>query len=111
MIIRDRNHPGIIMWSIGNEIYEKNDLTRIRIAYQLSKRVRKLDKTRPVTQALTDFFYPEGWDLSANTFKLLDVCGYNYGWKYYESDHRKYPDRVMFATESYPLTHMIIGNL
>jgi beta-galactosidase len=103
MILRDRNHPGIIMWSIGNEIYEKNDSSSIRIAHQLSERVRKLDDTRPVTQALTDFFYPEGWDLSANIFKLLDVCGYNYGLKYYESDHQKYPKRIMFATESYPL--------
>lgn len=103
MILRDRNHPAIIMWSIGNEIYEKNDSTRVRIAYQLSEHVRQLDDTRAVTQALTDFFYPEGWDLSANTFKLLNVCGYNYGVKYYDSDHRKYPQRVMFATESYPI--------
>jgi beta-galactosidase len=103
MILRDRNHPAIIMWSIGNEIYEMNDTTRIRIAHQLAERVRKLDDTRPVTQALTDFFYPEGWDLSANTFKLLDVCGYNYGLKNYESDHQKYPERVMFATESFPI--------
>jgi beta-galactosidase len=103
MILRDRNHPGIIMWSIGNEIYEKNDSTRIRIALQLSGRVRMLDDTRPVTQAINDFFYPEGWDLSANTYNLLDVCGYNYGLKYYESDHQKYPERVMISTESYPL--------
>jgi beta-galactosidase len=103
MILRDRNHPGIIMWSIGNEIYEKNDSTRLRIGKQLSERVRKLDDTRPVTQALTDFFYPAGWEFSAPAFKLLDVCGYNYGLKNYESDHQKYPERVMFATESYPI--------
>jgi beta-galactosidase len=103
MILRDRNHPGIIMWSIGNEIYEKNDSTRLRVGKQLSERVRKLDNTRPVTQALTEFFYPAGWESSAPAYELLDVCGYNYGLSNYESDHRKYPERVMIATESYPI--------
>jgi beta-galactosidase len=103
MMLRDRNHPGIIMWSIGNEIYEMNDSTRLRIGKQLSERVRKLDDTRPVTQALNEFFYPEGWDLSSSAFELLDVCGYNYGFEKYESDHQKYPNRVMVATESYPI--------
>lgn len=102
MILRDRNHPAVIMWSIGNEIYEKNDSTRLRIGKQLSERVRMLDNTRPVTQALTDFFYPEGWDLSAPAFELLDICGYNYAFKKFESDHRNYPERVMVTTESYP---------
>jgi beta-galactosidase len=103
MILRDRNHPGIVMWSIGNEIFEKNDSTRLRIGRQLAERVRTLDNTRPVTQALTDFFYPDGWDLSAPAFAMLDVCGYNYCLKKYESDHQKYPERMIFASESFPV--------
>jgi beta-galactosidase len=103
MILRDRNHPGIILWSIGNEIYEENDSTRIRIGKQLSEYVRTLDNTRAVTQAITGVFYPDGWDSTANAFALLNVCGYNYSLKKYESDHLKYPQRIMFASESYPI--------
>jgi beta-galactosidase len=103
MILRDRNHPGIIMWSIGNEIYEKKDTTRLRIGRQLADRVRELDSTRAVTQAITEFFYPAGWDATGPAFALLDACGYNYNWKKYESDHQKYPQRIMLATESYPI--------
>lgn len=103
MILRDRNHPGIIMWSIGNEIYEENDSTRLRIGKQLSDLVRKMDNARPVTQAITGFFYPDGWDSTEGAFALLDVCGYNYQVKKYESDHLKYPKRIMFASESYPV--------
>jgi beta-galactosidase len=103
MIMRDRNHPGIIMWSIGNEIYEQNDTTRIRIGKQLSGRVRELDNTRVVTQAITGFFYPDGWDTTEPAFALLNVCGYNYAVKKYESDHQKHPERIIFASESYPI--------
>lgn len=102
MIMRDRNHPGIIMWSIGNEIFEKNDTTRLRIGKQLSERVRALDNSRMVTQAVTSIFYPQGWDSTESTFSLLDVCGYNYLEKKYESDHQKYSSRIMFSSESYP---------
>jgi beta-galactosidase len=103
MIQRDRNHPGIIIWSIGNEIYEKNDSTRLRIGKQLAERVRDLDNTRAVTQAITGFFYPEGWDSTEPAFALLNVSGYNYCLKKYESDHQKHPQRIMVASESYPI--------
>lgn len=103
MILRDRNHPSIIMWSIGNEIYEQNDTTRLRIGKQLTECVRKLDNTRAVTQAITEFFYPDGWDSTEPAFALLEVSGYNYGPGKYESDHQKYPQRIMYASESYPI--------
>jgi beta-galactosidase len=103
MILRDRNHPSIIMWSIGNEIYEQSDTARLRIGKQLANRVRELDPTRAVTQALTEFFYPDGWDATEPAFALLDVSGYNYGRDNYVSDHKKYPQRIMYASESYPI--------
>lgn len=103
MMLRDRNHPSIIMWSIGNEIYEQTDTARLRIGKQLAERVRELDPTRAVTQALTEFFYPDGWDSTEPAFALLDVSGYNYGRNNYESDHRKYPQRILYASESYPI--------
>ena len=102
MMLRDRNHPGIIMWSIGNEINEKEDSTRIRIARQLAEHVRSLDNTRAVTLAITGLFYPDGWDSTIPVFDAVDVCGYNYSPEKYEADHQKHPDRVMYSSESFP---------
>ena len=103
MILRDRNHPSIIMWSIGNEIYARSDTSLARIGKQLAVRVRELDPSRVVTQALTEFLYPEGWDKTESAFTVLDVSGYNYGQNNYESDHVKYPNRIIYASESYPI--------
>ncbi len=103
MILRDRNHPSIIMWSIGNEIYAQSDTSLTRIGKQLAGRVRELDSSRFVTQALTEFLYPEGWAKTEPAFTVLDVSGYNYGQNNYESDHVKYPERVIYASESYPI--------
>lgn len=102
MILRDRNHPSIIMWSIGNEILEESDTTRIRIAKQLALHVRQLDDTRYVTQAVTGVFYPDGWDSTAPMFEVTEVSGYNYSPDKFETDHQKYPGRIMYTSESFP---------
>lgn len=101
-ILRDRNHPGIIMWSIGNEIHTKDGNNRLRIGKELAERVRELDNSRPVTLAVTGVFYPEGWESTAPVFGITDVCGYNYNWEQFEKDHLKYPERVMYTSESFP---------
>ena len=105
MVLRDRNHPSVVFWSIGNEINERADASGIAIAKQLVNAVKPLDSTRPVTEAICHFWdHPTyKWDTTAAAFALLDVGGYNYLWKEYESDHAKYPQRVMMGTESYPL--------
>jgi beta-galactosidase len=94
------------MWSIGNEISEAQDSSGLRIAKKLSAEVRRLDKTRGVTEALVDFAaFMTGkskWDEEAPHMALLDVVGYNYAYAKYEEDHKKYPDRIMVATEFMP---------
>ena len=103
MMLRDRNHPAIIMWSIGNEIPESSSAVGLRIGKQLAERVKALDSTRVVTEAISEIFTPGGWKNTTNTIGLLDVAGYNYTWTKYESDHQKYPSRIMYASESFPI--------
>lgn len=106
-VVRDRNHPSVIMWSIGNEIREALNTAGLRIARNLTGEIRRLDQTRAVTEAFNDFSARRGessrWDESAPHMELLDVVGYNYMYTRYEADHEKYPERVMVATEFMPL--------
>ncbi len=106
MVLRDRNHPSIIMWSIGNEIMEAADTSGLRIATNLSKEVRKYDPTRAVTEAHVDMSASFGgkstWEERAPHIALLDVVGYNYAYAKYQEDHKKYPERVIYASEFMP---------
>ncbi len=110
MILRDRNHPSIIMWSIGNEISERADSSGLRIAKELKGTIKELDSTRPVTEAICEFWETKGrpWDDSAPAFANLDVCGYNYVYGEYGKDHARFPERVIAGTESFALD--IYGN-
>jgi len=107
MILRDRNHPSVVMWSIGNEISEALDTAGIRIAKNLTEEVRSLDQSRAITEGFNDFAAMRGqkshWDESRSHMDMLDVVGYNYMFKRYEEDHEKYPNRVMVATEFMPV--------
>lgn len=105
MVLRDRNHPSIIMWSIGNEIPEIADTLGYETSKQLADFVRAIDNTRPVTNAIPIFVALQkgkNWDMTAPSFAALDVAGYNYAHVFYENDHKKYPNRVMMATEMFP---------
>ncbi len=104
MVLRDRNHPSVVFWSIGNEINERADSSGLVIAKRLRDEVKSLDSTRAVTEAICFFWDHPGykWDTTAAAFALLDVGGYNYQWKEYENDHAKYPERIMMGTESTP---------
>lgn len=102
MLLRDRNHPSIIMWSIGNEIPNWSIADASRIGKALSDKVRQMDSTRLVTQGITGAYIHLEWDNSQYTFQHLDVAGYNYLRDKYDGDHEKFPERVMICTESYP---------
>jgi beta-galactosidase len=100
MVLRDRNHPSIVIWGIGNEIPELEVEQGGTIGKQLADRVRSLDNTRPLTLA-----FP-GATTTANAeavFSLLDITGYNYNiLPTYAADHRELPKRIMLTTESFP---------
>jgi beta-galactosidase len=105
MVLRDRNHPSIIMWSIGNEIPERGEPEGAVTSKMLVEYVKQLDSTRPVTAAVNGL----GPDKDPY-FATLDISGYNYsaggdhGQKsIFEKDHERVPDRIMYCAESYPL--------
>lgn len=102
MVLRDRNHPSVIIWSIGNEIPERADSSGLVITKKLSDIIKIIDQSRPVTAAICEFWDHKGkpWEDTAPAFELLDIGGYNYQWKRYESDHEKFPQRMMIGTES-----------
>jgi beta-galactosidase len=104
MVRRDRNHPSVIMWSIGNEIPEQFRDT-LGTAKRLREAVLSHDSTRLITQGIcnTDPNVSKDWDnLSDPAFTYLDIASYNYLPHFYESEHRSHPDRVILGTESYP---------
>jgi beta-galactosidase len=105
MVCRDRNHPSIIMWSIGNEIPERGNAEGVATAKMLANYIKSLDETRAITSAVNEL--NEDKD---PYFAQLDVAGYNYAAggdhlknNIYESDHQRIPGRIMVGTESYPL--------
>lgn len=100
MVLRDRNHPSIIMWSIGNEIIERKKPEAVETAKMLANCVRKIDPTRPVTSAMTT--WDEDWEIFDPLMAAHDIGGYNYQLHRAVSDHERVPSRVIVQTESYP---------
>src|SRR5579859_290654 len=94
---RDRNHPSIFIWSIGNEIREQFDASGITLTKELTGIVRSIDPTRPITSAMT-----ETDTLENNIYQagVLDVVGLNYNQQVYDSAQRKYPGQPFLATET-----------
>jgi len=100
MVMRDRNHPSVICWSIGNEVIERDNIEVVTTARKLAERCRTLDPGRPVTSALAN--WGKVWETYDPLAEQHDIVGYNYTIHESENDHRRVPDRVMWQTESFP---------
>lgn len=114
MVKRDRNHPGIVMWSVGNEVDYPNDpfshpvlankyrptappaSDLLRWGRPLVDAVRRMDPTRPVTAAMAAVEMSDAVGFG----ELFDVAGYNYQEARYAADHAKYPKRVIYGSEN-----------
>lgn len=115
MVLRDCNHPSVILWSIGNEVMERDGRSKgAEVAAMLAARVHQLDPTRPVTAAMCDVWGDKtkyNWESTDVVFASLDVGGYNYQWQQYRPDHERHPKRMMVGTESFPLEALDNWNL
>jgi beta-galactosidase len=105
MLERDRNHPSIILWSIGNEIRDMESAAVIETGKKLADFIHKAEPTRPVLAAVNNL-RPQ----KDPFFSILDVCGYNYAAggdhgqvSIYVQDHARVPERIMVGTESYAM--------
>jgi beta-galactosidase len=94
LILRDRNHPSIILWSICNEQWIGGTAGAARIARAMKRRIHELDPTRPATAAMNG-----GFDRPQGMIGELEVLGINYNPSVYDSAHKLFPAIPIVATE------------
>lgn len=96
MILRDRNHPSIILWSMENEEPIEGTPIGSRILKSMNEFTHKLDPSRPTTAGICQRWNEEGYS------DIVDITGYNYGQRddQYITDHVLYPQRKMICSES-----------
>lgn len=100
LVLRDRNHPSIFAWSVGNEVIERKEIQVVTTARKLARLCRELDPTRPVTSALCA--WDSDWEIYDPLAEAFEVVGYNYMMHKHASDHERDSQRVMYQSESYP---------
>nr|WP_302598122.1 glycoside hydrolase family 2 TIM barrel-domain containing protein [uncultured Cellulosilyticum sp.] len=98
-IRRDRNHPSVIMWSIGNEIYDTHESERGQVVTKfLLEEVQKHDPKHHTPVTIGSNYMP--WENAQKCADITKMAGYNYGEKYYDTHHEKYPDWVIYGSET-----------
>ncbi len=96
MIRRDRNHPSVIMWSIGNEIREQGMATGFETARYLTQICHQLDSTRPVSAGFNNHNGAIKNGLAAE----VDLVGFNYKPDDYSAKHKLYPQFTIYGSET-----------
>lgn len=108
IVRRDRVHPSVVMWSVGNEVLERSEPFAAETTKKMHEFIDKLDGTRPITQALC--LWGEKWEDQDAMAANLDIVGYNYLENLTESDHERLPNRVIVYTETYPKDAAMVWN-
>ena len=106
MLLRDRNHPSIVLWSIGNEVQEAWDEgdTGVERARMLQDFVHRLEPTRPVTMAVQN-------NHQSKIAGVCDVIGYNYLEARMLADRTRFPGRIFLISEKLPYYSGEEGNI
>lgn len=98
-IRRDRNHPCLLLWSVGNEIYDTHaDERGQEITVELMRCVREHDPLENVRITIGSNYMP--WENARKCADLVKVAGYNYGEKFYREHHAEHPDWLMYGSET-----------
>ncbi|MCM3627568.1 DUF4982 domain-containing protein [Paenibacillus glycanilyticus] len=96
---RDRNHPSMLMWSIGNEIYDTHADERGQIlTARLRDKVHDHDPKRNAVVTIGSNYMP--WENAQKCAELVKFAGYNYGDKYYRQHHEEHPDWFIYGSET-----------
>ncbi len=101
MVRRDRNHPSVFMYSVGNEVPEQRYADGAETLKKLMDWVKEEDDTRPITAACD--WAP--WANANGFLEKMDVASYNYPDRYfkelYREEHARYPNRILLGAENY----------
>ena len=101
MVRRDRNHPSVFMYSVGNEVPDQRYSDGSKTLKKLIEWVREEDNTRMITAACD--WAP--WADANGFFDTMDIAGYNYPDRYfkeyYREEHARYPNRILLGSENY----------
>ncbi|MBQ8202381.1 MAG: DUF4982 domain-containing protein [Clostridia bacterium] len=96
---RDRNHPSLFMWSIGNEIIDTHiDPHAMHVTKMLSDLVRQHDPRENAVTTIGSNFMP--WEGAQKCAEFVQAVGYNYGEKLYADHHEKHPEWVIYGSET-----------
>lgn len=96
---RDRNHPSLLMWSIGNEIYDTHaDAHGEEITRRLVGFVREHDPWENAPVTIGSNYMP--WEGAQRCADIVKFAGYNYGEKCYASHHAQHPDWIIYGSET-----------
>lgn len=96
---RDRNHPSLLMWSIGNEIYDTHaDNHGQEITRDLKTQVELHDPMKNGVVTIGSNYMP--WENAQKCADIVKMAGYNYAERYYHKHHEQYPDWVIYGSET-----------
>lgn len=97
-IRRDRNHPSVIMWSIGNEIHDTNVPRGLEVAKMLADYVKEHDPKGNAKATIGSNYMP--WQGAQNCADVVKLAGYNYLERYYDEQHEAHPDWMIYGSET-----------